>query len=60
MRGTFSRGDDFGGVLSSGSKPERARPLAAAIANGLVSLRSEASLGARPNKRDEEFSIGHT
>ena len=35
-------GSDFRGVRSSGPKPERARPLAAAISNGLVSLRSEA------------------
>ena len=35
-------GRDFRGVRSSGNKPERARPLAAAISNGLVSLRSEA------------------
>ena len=36
------QGRDFRGVRSTGSKPERARPLAAAISNGLVSLRSEA------------------
>ena len=36
------QGRDFRGVRSSGSKAERARPLAAAISNGLVSLRSEA------------------
>ena len=36
------QGRDFRGVRSSGNKAERARPLAAAIANGLVSLRSEA------------------
>ena len=36
------QGRDFRGVRSSGPKPERARPLAAAISNGLVSLRSEA------------------
>ena len=36
------QGYDFRGVRSSGPKPERARPLAAAISNGLVSLRSEA------------------
>ena len=36
-------GRDFRGVRSSGNKAERARPLAAAISNGLVSLRSEAS-----------------
>ena len=35
-------GRDFRGVRSSGNKPERARPLAAAMSNGLVSLRSEA------------------
>ena len=35
-------GRDFRGVRSSGNKAERARPLAAAISNGLVSLRSEA------------------
>ena len=35
-------GSDFRGVRSSGNKAERARPLAAAISNGLVSLRSEA------------------
>ena len=35
-------GRDFRGVRSTGSKAERARPLAAAISNGLVSLRSEA------------------
>ena len=35
-------GSDFRGVRSSGPKPERARPLAASISNGLVSLRSEA------------------
>ena len=35
-------GRDFRGVRSSGNKTERARPLAAAISNGLVSLRSEA------------------
>ena len=35
-------GRDFRGVRSSGSKAERARPLAAAVSNGLVSLRSEA------------------
>ena len=34
-------GRDFRGVRSSGNKAERARPLAAAISNGLVSLRSE-------------------
>ena len=37
------QGRDFRGVRSSGNKAERARPLAAAISNGLVSLRSEAS-----------------
>ena len=36
------QGRDFRGVRSTGSKAERARPLAAAISNGLVSLRSEA------------------
>ena len=36
------QGYDFRGVRSSGSKAERARPLAAAISNGLVNLRSEA------------------
>ena len=36
------QGRDFRGVRSSGNKAERARPLAAAISNGLVSLRSEA------------------
>ena len=36
------QGYDFRGIRSSGPKPERARPLAAAISNGLVSLRSEA------------------
>ena len=36
------QGRDFRGVRSSGSKAERARPLAAAVSNGLVSLRSEA------------------
>ena len=36
------QGRDFRGVRSTGSKPERARPLASAISNGLVSLRSEA------------------
>ena len=36
------QGRDFLGVRSTGSKAERARPLAAAISNGLVSLRSEA------------------
>ena len=35
-------GRDFRGVRSSGNKAERARPLAAVISNGLVSLRSEA------------------
>ena len=35
-------GRDFRGVRSTGNKPERARPLAAAISNGLVSLRNEA------------------
>ena len=35
-------GRDFWGVRSTGSKSERARPFAAAISNGLVSLRSEA------------------
>ena len=37
------QGRDFRGVRSSGNKAERARPLAAAISNGLVSLRSEAT-----------------
>ena len=36
------QGYDFRGIRSSGPKPERARPLAAAISNGLVGLRSEA------------------
>ena len=36
------QGRDFRGVRSSGPKPERTRPLAAAISNGLVSLRKEA------------------
>ena len=36
------QGRDFRGVRSTGSKAERARPLAAALSNGLVSLRSEA------------------
>ena len=36
------QGYDFRGVRSTGSKSERARPLASAISNGLVSLRSEA------------------
>ena len=36
------QGRDFRGVRSSGNKAERARPLAAAVSNGLVSLRSEA------------------
>ena len=39
---TCSQGRDFRGVRSTGSKPERARPLAAAISNGLVGLRNEA------------------
>ena len=36
------QGRDFRGVRSGKNKTERARPLAAAISNGLVSLRNEA------------------
>ena len=52
------QGRDFRGVRSTGSKAERARPLAAAISNGLVSLRSEASWVRDLTNEMRSFPVG--
>ena len=52
------QGYDFRGVRSTGSKAERARPLAAAISNGLVSLRSEASWVRDLTNEMRSFPLG--
>ena len=52
------QGRDFLGVRSTGSKAERARPLAAAISNGLVSLRSEASWVRDLTNEMRSFPLG--
>ena len=51
-------GRDFRGVRSTGSKAERARPLAAAISNGLVSLRSEAPWVRDLTNEMRSFPVG--
>ena len=52
------QGRDFRGVRSTGSKAERARPLAAAISNGLVSLRSDASWVRDLTNELRSFPVG--
>ena len=52
------QGRDFRGVRSTGSKAERARPLAAAISNGLVSLRSEAPWVRDLTNEMRSFPVG--
>ena len=52
------QGRDFRGVRSTGSKSERARPLSAAISNGLVSLRSEAPWVRDLTNEMRSFPVG--
>ena len=52
------QGYDFRGVRSTGSKAERARPLAAAISNGLVSVRSEAPWARDLVNEMRSFPVG--
>ena len=55
------QGRDFRGVRSSVSKKtERARPLAAAISNGLVSLRNEAPWVRDLVNEMRSFPIGYS